>query len=120
MAEGLLRALDPTRFEVASAGTQATRVHPLAVRAMAELDIDISSQRSKSLDRFVNVAWDYMITVCDNAREHCPVFPAAAHRLHWSFADPSQVHGMEREQLRAFRHTRDAIRQHLQAWLVQR
>ena len=119
MAEGLLRAHDSARFEVASAGTQATRVHPLAIHAMAELDIDISSQRSKTLDRFVNVAWDYVITVCDNAREHCPVFPAAARRLHWSFADPSQVRGSEREQRRAFRHIRDAIRQHLQAWVAQ-
>ena len=119
MAEGLLRARDPVHFEVASAGTQATRVHPLAIRAMAELDIDISSQRSKTLDQFVNLAWDYVITVCDNAREHCPVFPAAAHRLHWSFADPSQAHGTEQEQLRTFCHVRDAIRQHLQAWVAQ-
>ena len=118
MAEGLLRALAPDRFEVASAGTEATRVHPLAVRAMDELGIDLRGHSSKTVDRFLAQSWDYVITVCDTANERCPVFPPGAQRLHWGFDDPSAVAGTEAERLAAFRRVRDAIADRLRAWLA--
>src|ERR1051325_2314052 len=80
MAEGLLRAMAGDRFDVASAGTEATRVRPLAVKAMAEIGIDISGQASKTLEGFVSQPWEYVITVCDSANESCPIFPGAAKR----------------------------------------
>ena len=95
MAEGMLRAYGVGRFEAFSAGTQATHVRPLAVRAMAELGIDISAQESKTLDRYVNQPFDAVITVCDQANEACPVFFGARKRLHWSFPDPSKAEGTE-------------------------
>jgi arsenate reductase len=109
MAEGILRSLAGDRFEVASAGTQATRVHPLAVRAMAELGIDLSGQTSKLLDEFVEQPWDYVITVCDAANEACPMFPRKSSRLHWSFEDPSQAGGTDDQRLHVFRRVRDQI-----------
>src|SRR5829696_7023519 len=93
MAEGLLRHLAGDRFKVLSAGTEATHVRPLAVRAMDELGIDISGQESKILERYLGEPFDYVITVCDDANEACPVFPGAESRLHWSFRDPSQATG---------------------------
>src|SRR6266705_3070295 len=110
MAEGLLRYLGGERFEVFSAGTEATRVRPLAIRAMSELGIDISGQESKTLDRFVDQPFDKVITVCDQANEACPVFFGAKERLHWSFPDPSTATGTEDEQLAVYRQVRDAIR----------
>jgi len=85
MAEGLLRALGGEHFEAFSAGTEATQVRPLAIRAMAELGIDISGQESKTLERFLDKPFDAVITVCDQANESCPVFFGARERLHWSF-----------------------------------
>jgi len=82
MAEGMLRALAPDRFEVASAGTEQTRVPPLAERALREISVDIGGHESKTLDRFLDEPWDHVITVCDSANESCPVFPRAARRLH--------------------------------------
>jgi arsenate reductase (thioredoxin) len=120
MAEGLLRALAADRFEVASAGTEATRVHPLAIRAMDELGIDLGSHTSKTLDRFLAEPWDYVITVCDTASERCPVFPGAAMRLHWGFDDPSAARGTEEERLAEFRRVRDAIATRLRSWLAER
>src|SRR5438552_17688398 len=93
MAEGWLRHLAGDRFEVHSAGTEATRVRPLAVQAMREAGIDISGQESKTLERYLNQPWDYVITVCDQANEVCPYFPGGKKRLHWSFPDPSQATG---------------------------
>src|SRR5215831_17941354 len=101
MAEGFVRALAHDRFEVESAGTEATGVHPLAVRAMDEVGIDLRGQTSKTLDRFLDDKWDYVITVCDRTNERCPVFPGGAARLHWSFDDPSAAQGPEEEQLAA-------------------
>ena len=109
MAEGFLRHLGGDRFEVFSAGTEPGFLHPLAIRVMAELGIDISKQFSKSLDRFLGEAFDFVITVCDQARETCPVFPRAARQLHWSFPDPSAVEGSEKERLEVFRRVRDEI-----------
>ena len=90
MAEGLLRHEAGDRFEVFSAGTRPTHVRPEAIEAMAEIGIDISSHRSKSVDEFVGQDLDYVITVCSNAKETCPVFPGATKRLHWPFDDPAE------------------------------
>src|SRR5918998_2745733 len=109
MAEGLLRHLAGDRFEVMSAGTEATHVRPLAVRAMDEVGIDISGQESKTLDRYIGEPFDYVVTVCDEANEACPVFPGAKRRLHWSFEDPSQATGSEQERLRVFQSVRDEM-----------
>jgi len=109
MAEGLLRHLAGDRFEVASAGTEATFVRPEAVAAMAELGVDISGQASKTLERYLEEPFDYVVTVCDDANEACPVFPGAEHRLHWSFKDPSRAEGSEEERLEVYRTVRDEI-----------
>ena len=118
MAEGLLRHLAGDRFDAYSAGTEATRVRPLAIRAMADLGVDISGQASKTLDRYLGETFDAVITVCDQANESCPVFAGAKQRLHWSFPDPSQATGSEEEQLGVYRSVRDAIRARIEAELI--
>jgi arsenate reductase (thioredoxin) len=118
MAEGFLRALAGERFEVGSAGTEATRVHPLATRAMGEMGIDLSGHASKTVDRLLDQPWDYVITVCDSANERCPVFPGRTTRLHWSFEDPSRATGSEVERLEVFRRIRDEIGRTLRGWLA--
>jgi arsenate reductase len=118
MAEGLLRALAGERFEVFSAGTEATHVRPLAIRAMAEIGIDISGQHSKTLERYVDQPFDAVITVCDQANETCPVFFGARQRLHWSFPDPSTATGSQEQQLEVYRQVRDAIRERIARELV--
>jgi len=117
MAEGFLRSLAGDRFEVASAGTEATRVHPLAIRAMADVGIDISGHTSKVVDEFVKQPWDYVITVCDAANEACPVFPKKCSRLHWSFEDPSQATGSEDQRLEVFCRVRDQITRRITDWI---
>lgn len=112
MAEGFLRARGGGHYAALSAGTHPRTVHPLAIRAMAELGIDISEvagHRAKSLDEFVGQPIALVVTVCDDAAEECPFFPAARRQEHWSFPDPSAVTGTEEEQLDAFRRVRDAI-----------
>jgi len=118
MAEGLLRDLAREQFEVFSAGSKPSVVNPLAVRAMEERGIDIRPHRSKHLQEYLGQPFDYVITVCDNAAEHCPVFPGRAERIHWSFPDPAAASGGEAEQLAAFRAVRDAIEERFRAWLV--
>jgi len=118
MAEGLLRHLGGGRFAAFSAGTEATRVRPLAIRAMAELGIDIAGQESKTLDRYLGEPFDRVITVCDDAAEACPVFPGARLRIHWSFPDPSKATGTEAEQLATYRAVRDAIRARIEQELL--
>jgi arsenate reductase len=118
MAEGLLRHLGGGRFDVFSAGTEASTVRPLGIRAMAELGIDISGQESKTLERYLNQPFDSVITVCDQAHEACPVFYGARNRLHWSFPDPSTAAGSEPEQLAVYRQVRDAIRQRIERELL--
>ncbi len=113
MAEGLLRHDAGDRFEVASAGTRPTAVRAEAIAAMKELGIDLSSHRSKSVDEFANQSFDYVLTVCDNAREACPVFPAKTKRMHHSFEDPAAVEGSEAARMAAFRRIRDEIRAYL-------
>jgi arsenate reductase (thioredoxin) len=120
MAEGLLRRLAGDRFEVASAGTEARGVQPLAVRAMAEIGIDLRGHTSKTLDRFRGERWDYVVTVCDHANESCPVFPGTVTRLHWSFEDPSAAAGSEEQRLVVFRRVRDEIKAHIEKWLARR
>ncbi len=117
MAEGFLRTLAGDRFDVASAGTEATRVHPLAVRAMAEVGLDLRGYASKTLDEFLDQPWDYVITVCDAASERCPVFPKNTNRQHWSFPDPSKATGNEEERLEVFRRVRDQIKGTLADWI---
>jgi arsenate reductase (thioredoxin) len=118
MAEGLLRHLAGDRFEAHSAGTEATHIRPLAIRAMDEIGVDISNQESKTLERYLGKPFDYVITVCDDANEACPFFPGATNRLHWSLPDPSAAKGTEEERLEVFRSVRDALRDRVQAELV--
>jgi arsenate reductase (thioredoxin) len=109
MAEGLLRHHAGQHFEAFSAGTEPGSLRPLAVRAMGELGIDISNQWPKSVDEFLSQDFDSVVTVCDQAKESCPVFPGAARQLHWSFEDPSRAQGSEEERLEVFRRVRDEI-----------
>ena len=113
MAEGLLRHDAGERFEVESAGTKPGIVRPEAIAVMKELGIDISGHRSKHVDEFAGQRFDYVITVCDNARESCPVFFGAAKRLHHSFDDPAACSGSEEERLSLFRRVRGELRAYL-------
>jgi arsenate reductase (thioredoxin) len=116
MAEGLLRHDAGDRFEVSSAGTHPSRVRPEAVAVMRELGIDISSQRSKSVDEFAARAFDYVLTVCDHAKESCPIYPGHGNRLHHNFEDPAAVPGSDEYKLAAFRRVRDQIREYLKGF----
>ena len=116
MAEGLLRHDAGNVYEVFSAGTKPTRVRPEAITVMGEVGIDISGHRSKSVDEFAGEDFDYVITVCNNAKESCPMFPAKRKRIHWSIEDPAAVQGSEEETLTAFRRARDELRARLQAF----
>lgn len=118
MAEGWLRHLAGGRFDVYSAGSKPSVVHPLAIRVMHERGLDIGQHRSKHLDEFRQQPFDYVITVCDQAAETCPVFPGRAARLHWSFPDPAAAAGDEAARLQAFRSARDAIEARLREWLA--
>jgi ArsR family transcriptional regulator, arsenate/arsenite/antimonite-responsive transcriptional repressor / arsenate reductase (thioredoxin) len=105
MAEGLLRDRSQGRIEVFSAGNEPSQVHPLAQKAMAEMGIDIGGQSSKSLELFLEQSFDYIITVCDKARETCPIFPGDPVRIHWSFPDPAAVEGSAETIYKAFKET---------------
>jgi len=118
MAEGFLRSIAGDRFEVHSAGTEATRVRPEAITVMDELGIDISGQTSKTFQRYLPERWDYVITVCDDANESCPVFPGTADRSHWSFPDPSKATGTEAERLQVFRDVRDQIARRIRTFVT--
>ena len=107
MAEGLLRHMAGDRFEVFSAGTKPVGLNPNAVTAMSEVGIDISKNRSKSVDEFAGQQFDYVITVCDNAKESCPIFPGGGARIHQSFEDPAAA--PKEQQLQKFRQVRDQI-----------
>ena len=109
MAEALLRARSRGRVAVESAGTEQTFVRPLALRALAEVGIDASAQTSKTLDRFLDEHFDYVITVCDAANDACPTFPHAGAREHWSLPDPSRATGSEEQQLEVYREVRDDL-----------
>ena len=117
MAEGLLRQQGGDQFEVFSAGMEPSRVNPLAIEAMREIGIDISDHRSKSVDVFIGQEYDYVITVCDKAKESCPIFPGKAQRIHWSIDDPAAAEGDEAIRLAIFRRLRDEIRERLRSFL---
>jgi len=109
MAEAILRSLGEDRVEAHSAGTEATRVHPLAIREMAERGIDIRGHRSKPMDELIGEDFDYVVTVCDNAAESCPLFPGAPERIHWSIPDPAAVEGTEEVRAAAFKRAADEL-----------
>ncbi len=117
MAEGWLRHLTAGRVEVYSAGTHPSSVHPLAIRVMAERGIDLSMHRSKSVQEFLGQSFDYVITVCDRAKEACPVFPGAPMRIHWSMPDPAAVAGAA-SSLDGFRQIRDRLEARLKAFVA--
>jgi len=118
MAEALWEQLGEGAWESESAGSKPSGyVHPLAIRAMRELDLDISSQASKSLAPFQDQAFDLVITVCDNAKESCPVFPGAAETLHWPFNDPADATGSDDKKMIVFRRVRDEISEKIRSYL---
>lgn len=117
MAEGYLRHLAGDRFEVTSAGLEPSIVNPRAIQVMREDGVDISGHTSKDVEQFIGQKFDYIITVCDNARERCPFFPGQAERIHWSFEDPAAATGTEAEVLAVFRQVRDKIRSKIEGFL---
>jgi arsenate reductase len=120
MCEGLFRAEGGEGFQVFSAGTNPTAVRPEAIAVMKEIGIDISGHRSKSVDEFLGKSFDYVVTVCDNARDNCPVFPGATKRIHWNLEDPASVQGTEEERLAAFRQVRDQLRERVKSFVHER
>ncbi len=116
MAEGLLRRRLGERYEVQSAGTKPTQVRAEAIAVMGEIGIDISRHRSKSIAEFTGQEFRYVITVCDNAKESCPVFPGKTERLHWSFEDPAAAQGSAEERKAEFRRIRDQIAERVEAF----
>jgi arsenate reductase len=121
LAEGLLRAALNDAYVVASAGSKpAGYVHPLAVKAMAEIGIDISGHTSKHMDEFLNQEVETVITVCGNADQACPIFPGQLNRHHWGFDDPAHATGTEEEQMAVFRRVRDEIRRVFEAYAAGR
>jgi len=115
MAEGLLRSMASDRFDVVSAGTQPKGVHPRTIDAMRELGIDVSSHSSKDVQQFLNENFDYVITVCDRAKQACPIFPGAE-PIHWGFDDPADAN--PEQQMEAFRRVRNEIQQRLRLFLL--
>ena len=118
MAEGLLRHDGGEAFVVESAGIEPSFVRPDAIEAMREIGIDISGHRSKSIDEFAGQPFAYVITVCDNVQQNCPIFPAATSRIHWSIEDPAAVHGAGQTRLAAFRAARDDLRERLKNFMA--
>ncbi|MFH1854101.1 MAG: arsenate reductase ArsC [Candidatus Omnitrophota bacterium] len=113
IAEGLLRSLYGDRYESHSAGTKPAKINPYSIKVMSEIGIDISAYKSKSLEEFKGVKLDYVITVCDNAKKACPVFPGAAKNIHWDLTDPSERRGSEEKMLNEFRNIRDKIKNNI-------
>ncbi|MBI3991205.1 MAG: arsenate reductase ArsC [Candidatus Omnitrophica bacterium] len=110
MAEGFFKYFTGNEFEIFSAGVKPVPINPLAIEVMKEAGVDISKHRSKSVDEFSSQQFDYVITVCDNARQACPVFPGKYKKMHWSFEDPACAEGTKEEKLNIFRKTRDEIK----------
>ena len=110
MAEGILRNLHGDKFEVFSGGTEPSRVNPYATQAMQDIGINISTHSSKSIDKFDGMKIDYVVTVCDHAKESCPTFPGAEHNIHKGFSDPSKLRGKNEEILLGFKQVRDEIK----------
>jgi arsenate reductase len=120
MAEGFLRTYGGNVYAAHSAGTKPSTVTPLAVEVMRELGIDISGQRSKNVTEYLGRHFPLVITVCDNAKEHCPIFPGPCIREHWPFADPAEVIGRKEERLMVFRKVRDEISARIRSWVAER
>jgi arsenate reductase len=120
MAEGWLRHLAGDRFDVVSAGTEPSSVNPLAVAVMRERRVNISDHTSKAVGEFLGERFAYLITVCDSAREKCPIFPGAVKRIHWSLDDPAAAVGSDAERKAVFRRVRDEIETRIRAWLQER
>ncbi len=118
MAEGLVNALYADKFAASSGGVEATRVHPAAVKAMAEIGIDISGHRSKSIDEFMDRRFDVVVTVCDDAARDCPFFPGGKQYIHRAFADPAACRGTDEDVLACFRRSRDEIREWIETELL--
>jgi arsenate reductase len=118
MAEGLFRSALGDRFDVFSAGTKPSSVRPEAIAVMRETGIDISGHRSKSVDEFLGQEFRYVITVCDKAKESCPVFPGRAERIHWSFEDPAEAQGTEEQRMAIFRRVRDQIAERIESFVA--
>ena len=117
MAEGLVRYLSKGTMDVFSAGTHPSRVHPMAIRVMSEIGVDISHHTSKSINKFIGEEFDYVITVCDYAKAACPIFPGARNQQHIPFEDPVTFHGDEEQQLERFRQIRDQIKNRMEEFL---
>lgn len=117
MAEGIFRHEGGERYDVFSAGTHPSTVRPEAIAVLKEICIDISGHRSKSVDEFIGRPIDLVITVCDNAKEACPVFPGSTRRLHWPFEDPAHVEGSQEVREAAFRRVRDQIQEKIRSFL---
>ena len=120
MAEGLLRHDAGQRFEVESAGTRPGHVKPEAIAVMKEIGIDLAGHRSKHVEEFAGQSFDYVLTVCDNAKESCPIFPGHGNRIHKAFEDPAALEGSEQDRLALFRRVRDEIRTYLKAFPPER
>ncbi len=118
MAEGWLRHLGGDRFEAASAGAQATRVNPDAIRVMKEAGVDISAQRSKDAAELLGQTFTYVVRVCDRAKETCPIFPGAVKYLDWGLDDPAMAQGTDDKRLTVFRRVRDEIRQRVEEFVA--
>lgn len=117
MAEGFLRHMAGDKFEVFSAGVKPAQVNPLAIRVMAEAGVDISKHRSKSAVGFIGRQFDYVVTVCDSAKQTCPVFPGRYEKIHWSLEDPAEAQGSDEERLVFFRRIRDEIKDKIAAFI---
>ena len=118
MAEALLRSFGGDDFEAYSAGTEPKDVHPMSIQVMKEIDIDICQQKSKHLDKFINQPFDFIITVCDRARDNCPTFPGDSEFIHWGFDDPAVVVGNEQLQRQMFLRVRNEISERIRLWLT--
>jgi arsenate reductase len=118
MAEGLARLFGKDQIECFSAGKLPDRVHPLAIRAMADVGIDISHQASKSLEQFLGQHFDFVITVCHRAKESCPAWPGTPEQIHWSVEDPAESTGSDAERLVVFARARDELRRRIQLFLL--
>lgn len=117
MAEGLLRHLDNDRFEVLSAGTHPSRVHPMSIRVMKEIGIDVSTHTSDPLDKYFGYGINYVITLCDNAREFCPTFPGNAKKIHWRIDDPFRSWDNDHKIIGQYRQTRDEIQERIEQFI---
>lgn len=117
MAEGLLRHLASDKFEVFSAGINPTSINPLAIKVMDEIGIDISKQRAKSVNEFLGQQFDYVITVCNNVKQTCPIFPGQYEKIHWDLEDPAEAQGSEEERIVIFRRIRYEIEQKIKDWI---